>query len=278
MNLQGSWISARRHAPVMNRLHGLWSLGTLAGGLGAVAANAAGLSTLIHLSIVATVMAAVLVFVTRRLLADDEEGHGDAALPPPAPGASRSARLAPVVLLMFAGMFAVVTEVTGGDWASFRLTDDFAADAALGSLAFVAFTVGMTSMRFGGDWLQLRLGHHGLHRLSVGIAGGGFALASLVPSEPAAIIGFLFVGLGVATFMPKLYDDAARLPGRRGAGMGAMTGGMRVAYLVTPVGVGGLAGTGLSVGDAIAIFTLPAVVGLVLVSEWNQRLLRRRAN
>jgi predicted MFS family arabinose efflux permease len=40
MNLQGSWISARRHAPVMNRLHGLWSLGILAGGLGAVAANA----------------------------------------------------------------------------------------------------------------------------------------------------------------------------------------------------------------------------------------------
>src|SRR5205085_8335658 len=75
MNLQGSWISARRHAPVMNRLHGLWSLGTLAGGLGAVAANAAELSPLTHLVIVAAVMAVVLLFVTRRLLPDDEEGH-----------------------------------------------------------------------------------------------------------------------------------------------------------------------------------------------------------
>jgi hypothetical protein len=278
MNLQGSWISARRHAPVMNRLHGLWSLGTFAGGLGAVAANAAGLSTPIHLAVVATLMAGALVFVTRRLLADDEEGHGDGALPPPPPGTATSARLAPVVLLMLAGMFAVVTEITGGDWASFRLTDDFAADAALGSLAFVAFTVGMTSMRFGGDFLHLRLGRHGLHRLSVGIAAGGFVLASLVPSRPAAIVGFLLAGLGVATFMPKLYDDAARLPGRRGAGMGAMTGGMRVAYLVTPVAVGALAGTALSVGDAIAIFALPAAVGLVLVSEWNQRLLRRRTS
>ena len=55
-----------------------------------------------------------------------------------------------------------------------------------------------------------------------------------------------------------------------------MTGGMRVAYLVTPVAVGGLAGTSLSVGDAIAIFTLPALIGLVIVTEWNQRLLRRR--
>jgi MFS family permease len=275
MNLQASWISARRHAPVMNRMHGLWSLGTFAGGLGAVAANAGGLSTFTHLVIVAAVMALVLAFVTRSLLSDDEEGHGAAAVPAPAPDASRRARLAPVVLLVFAGMFAVVAEVTGGDWASFRLTDDFGAAAALGSLAFVAFTLGMTSMRFAGDWLQIRLGHVSLHRFSVGIAIGGFALASLVPSRTASIVGFLLVGMGVATFMPKLYDDAARLPGRRGSGMGAMTGGMRVAYLVTPVAVGGLAGTALSVGDAIAIFTLPAMIGLVIVTEGNQRSLRR---
>jgi predicted MFS family arabinose efflux permease len=274
MNLQGSWISARRHAPVMNRLHGVWSLGTLAGGLGAVAANAEGQSTRTHLVIVAIVMVLVLMFVWRRLLHDDEEGHGEHATLPTAPDAPRHTRLVPVVLLMLAGMFAVVTEVTGGDWASFRLTDDFAESAALGSLAFVAFTVGMTSMRFGGDSLQLRLGDVGLHRLSVGIAATGFAIASLVPNSTASIAGFLLVGIGVATFMPKLYDDAARLPGRRGAAMGAMTGGMRVAYLVTPAAVGGLAGTTLSVGDAIAIFTLPAAIGLVIVTEWNRRLIR----
>jgi hypothetical protein len=87
-----------------------------------------------------------------------------------------------------------------------------------------------------------------------------------------AIVGFLLIGLGVATFMPKLYDDAARLPGRRGAGLGAMTGGMRVAYLITPVAVGALAGTDLSVGGAIAIVTLPAMIGLAVVTEVNERL------
>ena len=275
MNLQGSWISARRHAPVMNRLHGVWSLGTFAGGLGAVLANAAGLSTLTHLLIVATVMAVALTFVTRNLLPADEEGHADAS---PAPSAaSRRARLAPVVLLVLAGAFAVVAEVTGGDWATFRLTDDFAAAAALGSLAFVAYTVGMTAMRFGGDSLQLHLGRLHLHRLSVGLAIGGVVVATLIPNEAASIFGFLLIGIGVATFMPKLYDDAARLPGRRGAGLGAMTAGMRIAFLTTPVAVGWLAGTALSIGDAIAIFTLPALVGLVLVTEWNERLLRRAA-
>ena len=275
MNLQGSWISARRHTPVMNRLHGVWSLGTFAGGLGAVAANAAGLSTSTHLLIVATVMAVALAFVTRSLLPSDEEGHSDGTLRPPPADAPRRTRLAPVVLLVLAGMFAVVAEVTGGDWATFRLTDDFDAAAALGSLAFVAYAVGMTTMRFGGDWLQLRAGRVGLHRISLGIATIGLIIAALVPNDRASIVGFLLVGIGVATFMPRLYDDAARLPGRRGAGLGAMTAGMRVAYLITPVAVGGLAGTHLSVGDAIAIFTIPAMIGLAAVTETNERLLRR---
>ncbi|MDY7103855.1 MAG: MFS transporter [Actinomycetota bacterium] len=277
MNLQGSWISARRHTPVMNRLHGLWSLGMFTGGLGAVAANAAGLSTVAHLTVVAVVVAFVLVLVTHNLLPHDQDGHGDATAPPPLADAPRRVRLAPVVLLVLAGTFAVVAEMTGGDWATFRLADDFDASAALASAAFAAFTVGMTAMRFGGDWLQLRLGNSGLHRLSVGLATTGFVVATLVPSEAVSILGFLLIGVGVATFMPKLYDDAARLPGRRGAGLGAMTAGMRVAFLLTPVAVGGLAGTSLSVGEAMAIVALPAMAGLVLVTEANERLLRRRS-
>jgi fucose permease len=277
MNLQGSWISARRHTPVMNRLHGLWSLGTFAGGLGAVAANAAGLSPFAHLSVVAIVMAVTLVAVTRNLLPRDEEGHADAPPLDAVTDASRRGSRAPVVLLVFAGMFAVVAEVTGGDWAAFRLTDDFAATAAIGSAAFVAYTVGMTAMRFGGDVVQLRLGRQRLHVLSIAMATVGFATASLVPNRVVAISGFLLVGIGVATFMPKLYDDAARLPGRRGAGLGAMTAGMRIAYLLTPAAVGWLAGTSLSVGAAIAIFTLPAMVGLAVATEAGERLRRRAA-
>lgn len=278
MNMQGSWISARRHTPVMNRLHGLWSLGTFAGGLGAVAASAVDLSVFAHFVIVAAVMAVALLFVTRNLLPVDEEGHADAPAPETGPAAaSQNPGRAPVVLLIFAGMFAVVAEVTGGDWSTFRLADDLDATAAVASVAFVAYTIGMTAMRFGGDSLQVRLGRDGLHRLSVGLAGAGFVLATLVPNQAAAILGFVTVGIGVATFMPKLYDDAARLPGRRGAGLGAMSAGMRGAYLVTPAAVGWLAGTDLSVGTAIAMFTIPAMIGLATVSEWNTRLLHRNA-
>jgi hypothetical protein len=52
---------------------------------------------------------------------------------------------------------------------------------------------------------------------------------------------------------------------------------MRVAYLVGPVAVGAIAGTSLSVGDAIALVALPAMAGLVMVTEINERLRQRRA-
>ena len=72
MNLQGSWLSSRRHAPVMNRLHGLWSLGTVAGGLAAAQAAASGVSLRVHLIVVGAVLVGALVFVGTGLLKADE--------------------------------------------------------------------------------------------------------------------------------------------------------------------------------------------------------------
>ena len=44
MNLQASWLNVRRHSPVLNRLHGLWSLGTIAGGIMATRLASSGMS------------------------------------------------------------------------------------------------------------------------------------------------------------------------------------------------------------------------------------------
>jgi MFS family permease len=277
MNLQGSWLSARRHTPVMHRLHGLWSLGAFVGGVGAAVANAAGASLPVHLGVVAVSAALLLIGVSRGLLRVDEDGHDDTRGQPVVTPIGGRARLVPLALLVVGGLTAVAVEVTGGDWAAFRLADDVGTSAALASAAFVAFTVGMAVLRFGGDFLQLRLGRARLHRWSVTAATVGIVLASLVPNRWASIAGFTLIGAGVATFLPKLYDDAARLPGRRGAGLGAMTAGTRIAVMTTPVLVGAIAGTSWSVGDAIAIVTLPSVVAYVAVTEVNARMLRRRA-
>jgi hypothetical protein len=72
MNVQGSALSQRRHMPVMNRLHGLWSLGSVAGGVVTVLTLRIGVSTPMHLTGVALLLIGALAFVAPGLLHRDE--------------------------------------------------------------------------------------------------------------------------------------------------------------------------------------------------------------
>jgi predicted MFS family arabinose efflux permease len=266
MNLQGSWLSARRSVPVMNRLHGVWSLGTVVGGLAAAQLATSDVSLEIHLLGVAALMLVALVFDARGLLPTDEPHEPPAGYDPSSLG-----RWRPLQPLALGGAFAVTVEITTSDWAAFRFTDDFATTASFATLGYVAFTVGMTVGRFAGDSVVVRLGSDGLLRVACTLAFLGLLGATLVPDRYVALGSLTLAGLGTATFFPKLYDDAARLPGRAGAGLGALTAGSRAATLVAPVLIGSLVGSSLSVGSAIAIVALPCTVGLYVVEGRPRR-------
>lgn len=272
MNTQASWISGRRSVPVMNRLHGLWSLGTVIGGLVAAQAAASGVSLRTHLLVASAVFFAVVVFVGRGLLTIDEypaPGDGHVAVPVGGQGGAigQARRRVPLLLLGVASGCSIAMEMTSSDWAAFRLSDDFGAAAGLAGLAYVAFTVGMTSGRFGGDWAIAHFGPRRVFNVAIAVTAVSLATASFAPDRWVVLMAYMFAGLGIATQFPKLYDDAAKFPGRPGAGLGALTGGSRIALLATPAIVGTLAGTSLSVGAATALVTLPAAAIFVVTSR-----------
>lgn len=264
MNMQASWLSARRHTPVMNRLHGLWSLGTVVGGASAAWIAAAEISLRNHLIAAGAIMLLVIMAVSRGLLRTDETHEsnqitGDDTEP--------RRRFSPtLVLFVLAGFFAVALEYTSSDWAAFRLTDDFGAAAGFAGLGYIAATGGMTIGRLGGDWVEVRLGTDRLQLLAIALSGVGLATAALTPNRYITLVGYVIAGLGVSTMLPRLYDAAAKFRGRPGVGLGALTAGIRIATLAAPVGVGALAATSLSVGSAIAIATLPCVAGFLAVT------------
>ncbi len=298
MNVQGSVLSSRRHTPVMNRLHGLWSLGTVAGGLVSVAMLRAGVSTPAQLTIVAVVLVAALLFIAPGLLPVDEPHSADAepqvepqiepmigsasvgalvpevAIPEVAvPEVAASAtpertrpRALAVIALATGGAMAMAIEMTNGDWASFRLGDDLNARPGVAGLGFLVFTAGMTAGRLGGDFVQLRIGATLLVRAASVVIALGAVLAMLVPNVPVAIVGFAVSGLGTSVLFPQLYDRAARAPGPPGSGFPSMLIGQRGAAVVAPALVGALADTSaLGVGQAMALVVLPcaAIVALV---------------
>ncbi|NOX30198.1 MAG: MFS transporter, partial [Actinobacteria bacterium] len=95
----------------------------------------------------------------------------------------------------------------------------------------------------------------------------GLLTALLFGGRYVSLLGYLMVGVGIATMLPRLYDSAARSGSRRGAGLGALTAGMRIGSLIVPAAVGRLAESGLGVGGAVAVVSLPAAVGFVMVSR-----------
>jgi fucose permease len=267
MNVQGSALSARRHTPVMNRLHGLWSLGSVTGGVVTVLTLRAGVSTPVHLTTVAVLLVIALAFVAPGLLRRDEapelaEAAAAAGSPP-----MRRPFGAASLLLAVGGAMAMAIEVTNGDWASFRLGDDLGAQPGLAGFAFLTFTTGMTIGRLGGDWLQVRVGPTNLVRLSAVIAGSGSMVATLIPNVAVSIAGFLIAGLGTSVLFPQLYDRAARSPGPPGSGFASMLIGQRGAGLAAPLVVGWLADTdAFDVGQAMAVVTLPAALIVLLTT------------
>jgi len=253
---------------VMNRLHGLWSLGTVTGGLVTAALAGAGVGVPAHLAVVTVGMVVVVLFVAPGLLPVDEP-HGDESEHERGDGwrVSRAG-----ALFLIGGAAAMAMEISAGDWAAFRLSDDLGASARVAASAFVAFTVGMTAGRLGGDWVQVRIGALRMIRGATLLAGAGMAFATLVPNQAVSLAGYVVAGLGTAVMFPQLYDAAAKAPGPPGSGFTAMLVGQRGAALLVPLIVGTLANTSaLGVGQAVAIVALPAAAYMFASTYFRPR-------
>ncbi len=271
MNLQGSWLSARRRRPIMSRLHGLWSLGSVGGGSVAAWAAASDVPVAVHLGATAVLLAVLSTVLATRLLPVDEvhaaEGPGAASGRADDPGRRRRA-----VAFFVAGATAIAIEVVALTWSAFRLTDDLGGTASAAALAYVAVVAGMTVARFAGDHLAHVVGAARFTIASAVLAVAALAVAAVVRPEPLVLIAFLVAGFGIATLSPQLYDLAARSGGGTDHSLGVLTAGMRVAAIVAPVAVAALA-TRSSVGAAIAVVAVAAGMPFLLAV----RSLRRDA-
>ena len=268
MNIQGSNISARRQSPVMNRLHGLWSVGSVVGGLLAASMAALAVSLQWHLIGAAFLMACGLWYVGGGLLTSDEAVGEEAADDSPA----KKPRV-PTSLWVYAilGATAFVPEIIGSDWAPFRAKDDLQVSAGVAGIAYVAFTTGMVAGRLSGDWFAEKIGKEKLLNYAVIVASIGLSIACLIDHMPTVFLGLGIAGIGISVLFPALYDAAAQDKNNPGAALGAMTAGSRGIMLIAPVSLGLLADTdSLSVGMAMAIIALPCLLITGYLSRRSQ--------
>jgi fucose permease len=261
MNIQGSFLSSRRSVPFMQRLHGMWSLGTVFGGIVAAVMASLEVDLRFHLLGASLFLFLALVYVAPGLLPHDELSTQQQERTPSAGAGWR-------VPFLFAalGAAAIVPEMINSDWAAFRLTDDLGTSKGLAGLAYVAFTAGMVTGRLGGDRVVHRLGHHRVLRTATMLATVGIGAATLIPVAMAVFVGLFVAGIGISVMFPELYDAAVQHP-HPGRALAGLTAGSRVALLAAPFLVGVLADTEtFTVGAAIAVVTIPGVLALLWLS------------
>lgn len=260
--MQSSQFSTRRGHPVMSRLSGCYSLGTIGGGLVAAAIATTGLHVSAHLGTLAVLLAAALAIVGPGLLPVDEALTQRARSERP-----RGRPVRALLVLAVASAMIVPLDIVPGEWATFRMTDDLGTGMAVAAAAYLAFAVGMAIGRLFGDSAAVRIGRVALARLGVLVSAAGLVFAATVPVQTTALAGFFIAGLGISVLDPLLVEAAGLAPGPPGAGIRALFVGNRLAGLLTPLAVGSLANTAfLGVGEAMIIVVLPCAALLVLLS------------
>ncbi len=204
INAQGAVVEALSGRLQMSGFHACYGLGTLAVALLASLVLKLG-GTVPSLCLVGAAMVLVGLTQSFRLVPT----NGDA--PPATQRFVRPNRQALVLGLCCYAAF--MTEGACTDWSAIflRFSRGMAIDGA--TLGYAAFAVMMTVARLTGDRLATRLGQAALMRLGVALGVVGFALAVLVNSGLAGVIGFGLVGFGTGNMAPLLFSAAARVPG-----------------------------------------------------------------
>lgn len=187
--------------PLMGRMQGLWTLGSVTGA-GAVTAA-------LHLGAGArTVLIAGGALLACLYIAVAGPGRASVVAPPPVTvGTGRGLRL---LVLGLMGASAFVVEGAAADWAGVHATRVLDAPPAAASLAYTVFCAAMTGVRFAGDALRARLGAPRTVRAAGATAIGGLALvlASPMAGTPAALAGWALAGAGVAMVWPVVASAA----------------------------------------------------------------------
>ncbi|MFN8020140.1 MAG: MFS transporter [Acidimicrobiales bacterium] len=245
MNTQAVMVQERSGRQIMNRLHGMWSLGFTGGALLGSLARAAEIGIRWHLAVVGAVLLTTVLTCRRWFIPDDPVPHPHPHARPdhdghPTPAPARRRPNAAMVAMALAAVGAITLEVTPNDWAAVFFNDVFDAGRVAG-FGTVACAGAMLVGRLAGDHVLERLGEHRMTTLSFWLIGVGLVVTVVAPWPAVAVGGLVVWGLGLAPVFPLLYTTAARLPGTSaGAGLGWMLLGQRFGAMLTAVSIGGV--------------------------------------
>ena len=259
MNAQGVEVERATAQPVMSRLHGVFSLGTMAGAFFASGITMVTTSVPLHFVVAALIVLAAVFLPRGGLVADAMQIDGGTrsfALP-------RGAALL-IGAMAFLGM---IVEGSMVDWSTLYLKERAGASQQVAPLGIASLQGAMLVTRWFGDRARVRWG---ARRLLFGgslMAGVSLAAALLIGGVAPALVGFALFGIGVATVSPCVYAAGAR---EGGVALAAVMTLGSLGFLVGPLVIGAVAqATNLSWGMAVVAAAEIALAALSRRVRWD---------
>jgi MFS family permease len=187
MNSQALQLQRARPRSILNRMHAVWSIGTLTGGLVASRAAAMGVSFRGQLIVTSLVLLVLSTTASRFLLPSDRA-------PVRAEGADGHVARAPrtVLAAMFGlGMLAILAELPATEWATLLMAERFDLDVGAAGFGFVGFAAGMVIGRSCADLAVDRIGAERARRGGGAVAGIGPGANGVAAASSGARLGIL---------------------------------------------------------------------------------------
>jgi MFS family permease len=256
MNAQAVEAEQRIGKSIMSGLHGLWSLGVLAGALiGALSAHA-GIDPRVQFTAMAVSTAACGVAATFWFAGGRPQG---------AAAEVRVPRFAwphgTLLLIGLVGFAAIFVEFAANDWSAVFMHWVLHATQAEAALATGVFAGSMAAGRLCGDALVRRIGP-GRSVRACGVLGTvGCLLVAVTPSALVALAGFVLIGLGVSVVVPLVFAAAGRSGPSPAIGVAGVATVSYGAGMAAPSVMGGVADlSSLRVAFGVAALLAVAIV------------------
>jgi MFS family permease len=264
MNAQAVEAEQRIGKSIMSGLHGMWSLGVLAGALLGSLSARAHLDPVIQFMVVAVASAAA-GGIASVWFAGQAPAGAAAEIDVPRFAWPRGT----ILLIGLVGFASIFVEFAANDWSAVFMHWDLHSSQAAAAIATGAFAGSMAAGRLCGDASVRRFGPV-LSVRACGVLGTvGCVLVATSSAAVTALIGFILIGLGVSVVVPLVFAAAGRSGPSPAIGVAGVATVSYGAGMAAPSVMGGVADiSSLRIAFAVAaLFTIGVGAGAGLLGR-----------
>jgi MFS family permease len=212
MNAHAVVVEQKAGRRLMSVFHGMFSVGTLAGGiLGGLLSQWQ--VTPLEQAFAVALLIIVLAFTFKPLFLPANIDQHDFSNGP------RAKHPFIFWILGFFGLFAAISEGAAGDWGGVLARDAFSATPFVSTLPYIVFCSAMIIGRFSGDYLAHRFGASIVIASGGIISGTGLTVGLIVGGIPAIMVSWFLLGIGLSVVIPLMFSAAGSLATKKYAGV-----------------------------------------------------------